>query len=257
MRATSSLQGLAKTGSDGSKLGFSSDQLNNKRPKAAQIYDLIREAIISMKLLPGGPIPEKEICEAFGTSRTPLREAIIQLAAESLVVVRPSGGTFVNLIVVHEVLDGQVTRDTLETRLVRLAARRFIPAMASQFEISLFQQKMAAEKRDIDEFFALDNGFHQLICKCSGFPNAWRTIHSATGQLDRIRRYALPKSDHFMDSLKEHTKIFHHLRNNEEDAAVATFQAHIDRLFHEVDLISQLDPSMVSATSHVTIDDIR
>ena len=257
MRASSSLQGLATTGSEGSKLGFSRDLLDNGRPKAGQIYELIREAIIAMKLLPGAAIPEKEICEALGTSRTPLREAIIQLASESLVVVRPSGGTFVNLIVVHEVLDGQVTRDTLEKRLVQLAARRFTPATASPFEISLFRQKMAAEKRDIDEFFALDNSFHRLICESSGFPSAWRTIHSATGQLDRIRRYALPKGDHFMDSLKEHTEIFHHLRNRDEDAAVAAFQAHIDSLFHEVDLISQLDPDMVSAATHVTIADIR
>ncbi|MDR3735602.1 MAG: GntR family transcriptional regulator [Acidobacteriaceae bacterium] len=257
MRATSSLQGLSTTNPEGSKFGFSRDLLDNMRPKSGQIYELIREAIISMKLRPGAAIPEKEICEALGTSRTPLREAIIQLAAESLVVVRPSGGTFVNLIVVHEVLDGQVTRDTLEKRLVQLAARRFAPAAVSQFEISLFQQKMAADKRDLDEFFALDNSFHRLICECSGFPNAWRTIHSATGQLDRIRRYALPKGDHFMESLKEHTDIFHHLRNRDEDAAAAAFQAHIDSLFHEVDLISQLDPDMVSVTSHVTIADIR
>jgi DNA-binding GntR family transcriptional regulator len=257
MRAPSSLQANAATGPDGSRLGFSPDLLDNGRPKAGQIYELIREAIISMKLLPGASIPEKEICEALGTSRTPLREAIIQLAAESLVVVRPSGGTFVNLIVVHEVLDGQVTRDTLEKRLVRLAARRFAPAFSGQFEISLFQQKMAAETRDIDEFFALDNGFHKMICDCSGFPSAWRTLHSATGQLDRIRRYALPKGDHFVDSLREHAEIFRHLRNRDEDAAVAAFQAHIDSLFHEVDLIGQLDPDIVSGGSHVSIVDIR
>lgn len=257
MRATPSLQGFAKTGPNGSKLGFAGVQLDNGRPKAVQIYELIRESIISMALLPGAPIPEKEICEALATSRTPLREAVIQLATESLVVVRPSGGTFVNLIVVHEVLDGQVTRDTLEARLVRLAARRFIPAMASPFEISLFRQKLAADKRDIDEFFALDNDFHRLICECSGFSNAWRTIHGATGQLDRIRRYALPKGDHFLDSLKQHTEIFEHLRNRDEDAAVAAFQAHIDSLFHEIDLISQLDPDMVSADTQVTMADIR
>lgn len=236
---------------------FSNDQIDGRLPKAGQVYEILRDAIISMKLLPGAPIVEKEICEALHISRTPLREAIIQLAAESLVVVRPGEGTFVNLIVVNEVLEGQVTRDTLEKRLVRLTARRFKPDYAGQFEISLFQQKLAADKRDMDEFFQLDNRFHQLICESSGFPSAWRTIHGATGQLDRIRRYALPKSDHFYESLEEHKAIFQHIRDGNEEAAVASFQTHIDRLFHEVDLISQLDPDMVSRATHVTIADIR
>jgi DNA-binding GntR family transcriptional regulator len=238
-------------------LGFSKDQIDGRLPKARQVHELLREAIISMRLLPGAPIVEKEMCESLGISRTPLREAIIQLAAESLIVVRPSGGTFVNLIVVSEVLDGQITRDTLETRLVRIAARRFDPARASQFEIALFQQKVAAEGGDIDEFFGLDNQFHKMICECSGFPNAWRTIHSATGQLDRIRRYALPKAAHYFESLDEHRAIYGHIKDRNEDAAAAAFQSHIDRLFHEVDLISQLDPDFVASASHVTIADIR
>ncbi|MDR3475710.1 MAG: GntR family transcriptional regulator [Devosia sp.] len=236
---------------------FSSDQIDSRLPKTGQVYELLRDMIISMQLLPGAPIAEKDICEALRISRTPLREAIIQLVAESLVVVRPGEGTFVNLIVVNEVLDGQIARDTLEKRLVCLAARRFTPNCAGQFEISLFQQKVAADKRDMDEFFQLDNRFHKLICESSGFPSAWRTLHSATGQLDRIRRYALPKSDHFFESLEEHRVIFQHIRNRDEDAAAASFQAHIDRLFHEVDLISQLDPDMVSRAAHVTIADIR
>ena len=257
MPAIPSPQGLDTMDMDLLVRLFSSDQIDTRLPKTGQVYELLRDTIISMKLLPGAPIVEKDICEALHISRTPLREAIIQLAAESLVVVRPGEGTFVNLIVVNEVLDGQVTRDTLETRLVRLTARRFTPDCAGQFEISLFQQKIAADKRDMDEFFQLDNHFHKMICECSGFPNAWRTIHSATGQLDRIRRYALPKSDHFRESLDEHKAIFQHIRDRNEDAAAATFQSHIDRLFHEVDLISQLDPDMVSRATHVTIADIR
>src|SRR5579863_215379 len=168
--------------------------IDSRLPKTAQVYEVLRAAIISMRFPPAAPIAEKEICESLGISRTPLREAVIRLATESLILVKPGGGTYVNRIVVKEVLDGQITRDTLEVRLVRLAARNFSQAFAGRFEVSLFQQREAADRRDMDEFFRLDNDFHKLICDCSGCPNLWWTIHGATGQLDRVRRYALPKS---------------------------------------------------------------
>jgi GntR family transcriptional regulator, rspAB operon transcriptional repressor len=257
MRAAISKRDHTTMNSEFPRLGFSKDQIDNHLPKTVQVYELLRDAIISMKLLPGAAIVEKDICEALGISRTPLREAIIRLAAESLVIVRPSGGTFVNLIIIHEVLDGQITRDTLEKRLVKLAARQFTKAQAGPFEIALFQQQVAADKNDIDEFFRLDNDFHKLICECSGFPSGWRTLHGVTGQLDRVRRYALPQGEHCYKSLSEHQTIYQHIKDNDEDGAVAAFQNHIGRLFHEVDLISHLNPEMVTLTSHVTIDDIR
>ena len=239
------------------EIGFSVGLIDNKLPKTAQVYECLRGAIISMKLRPGAAIVEKHICEALGISRTPLREAVIHLAAESLVVVKPGGGTFVYLIVLNEVLDGQITRDTLEKRLVRLAARHFDTSFAGDFEVALFQQEVAAKKKDMNEFFYLDNRFHRLICECSGFPNGWRTIHGATGQVDRIRRYALPKSDHYIESLHEHHKIYEHIKDRNEDAAAEMFQKHIDHLFLETDLISHIDPDLVSSVSHITFSSIR
>ncbi|MGR6429675.1 GntR family transcriptional regulator [Rhizobium sp. PAMB 3174] len=257
MRAALTKRDPGNMNSEFLRLGFSKGQIDDHLPKTVQVYELLRGAIITMKLLPGEAIIEKEICEALGISRTPLREAIIRLAAESLVIVRPSGGTFVNHIIVNEVLDGQITRDTLERRLVKLAARHFRAAMAGPFEIALFQQKVAADEKDMDEFFRLDNSFHQLICECSGFPNGWRTLHSVTGQLDRVRRYALTQAEHCYQSLAEHHAIYQFIKNNDEDAAADAFRNHVDRLFSEVDLISHLNPEMVTLASRVTIADIR
>ena len=237
--------------------GFSTHQIDSRLPKTAQVYELLRAAIISMKLPPATPIVEKEVCEMLGISRTPLREAIIQLATESLILVKPGGGTFINRIVLTEVLEGQIIRDTLEARLVRLAARHFTPFFASSFEVALFQQKGAADRKDMDEFFELDNKFHKLVCECSGFSSAWQTLHSATGQLDRVRRYALPKAKHFRENLQEHASIYQHIKDRNEDGAADAFQHHIDRLFKEIDFIRELDPELVSYDADVSVLNIR
>lgn len=239
------------------QLGFSPDRIFSRLPKTSQVYELIRQAIITMKLRPGEPIVEMEICEALGVSRTPLREAILQLAAESLVVVKPGGGTFVNVIMIDEVLDGQILRDTLEKRLVQLAARHYEPSFARPFEALLFQQKLAADQDDMDGFFDLDNQFHKLICECSRFPNGWRSLHHANGQLDRIRRYALPQSQHYFESLEQHRDIYRCIQKRDEAAAAEAFQTHIDQLFREIDLINQFDPLLVSQTAQLTTACIR
>nr|WP_278116129.1 GntR family transcriptional regulator [Mesorhizobium sp. WSM4875]WIE94648.1 GntR family transcriptional regulator [Mesorhizobium sp. WSM4875] len=236
---------------------FSIDQIDGRLPKAMQVYEIIRDAIISMKLPPGAPIVEKEICAQLGISRTPLREAILQLAKESLVNIYPSGGTFVNKIVLRDVLEGQLVRDTLEMRLVRLAARNFQVGFEREFDLALFKQKAAADRKDVDEFFALDNEFHKLVCTVAGHPNVWMTIHNSTGQLDRCRRQAFPIEGHFATVYAEHQEIYRCLKAKDEEGAAAAFQVQLDSTFPSLVLLREHLPELLQDYHEVDLSDIR
>ncbi|MDQ0474058.1 GntR family transcriptional regulator [Labrys wisconsinensis] len=235
---------------------FDAARLDMRLPKTTQLYELVRGAIIAMVLPPGEAILEREICARLGVSRTPLREAVLQLATERLVVVRPGGGTFVNAIDLGEVLAGQLVRDTLEVRLTRLAARRFAPEQAKDFELSLYRQKEAARRRDVSEFFELDNGFHRLVCTVSGISGSWRTLHAATGQLDRVRRLAFPIEDNYETVLAEHAAIYEGVRRHDEAAAVAALQEQLDSIFVTIRLIREQRPELLSG-GEVGLADIR
>ena len=91
-------------------------------PKTAQVYEIMRRAVVGMALEPGSIVNEKLICDQLGISRTPLREAILQLSSENLVSVVPNAGTCVLKIDRQSVFDGQLVRDALEMKVVRLAA---------------------------------------------------------------------------------------------------------------------------------------
>ncbi len=236
---------------------FNPDQLDGRTSKAAQVYELLRGAIISLRLPPDSPIVEKDICAQLGISRTPLREAIIQLAKESLIKIAPSDGTFVNKIVVREVLQGQLVRDTLEMRLTRLAARNFKPEFEKDFELALFKQKAAASREDVDEFFALDNEFHQLICACAGFPDAWQTIHNATGQLDRVRRQAFPLEGHYSTVFDEHSTIYDQLKKRDEDGAAHAFQLQLDSTFSSIGILREKQPDLLVGDIEINVYSIR
>jgi DNA-binding GntR family transcriptional regulator len=236
---------------------FDAAKIDARLPKTTQIYELMREAIIAMVLPPAAVILEREICAQLDVSRTPLREAVLQLATEHLVVVRPGGGTFVNSIQINEVLAGQIARDTLEIRLARLAARRFNPSHQKDFELSLFRQNAAAKRRDIGEFFALDNDFHRLVCTVSGISNSWRTLHMATGQLDRVRRLAFPLENNFETALAEHEAIYKGLSANDEDAATGALQVQLDSIFGTIRLIRERHPELLTYQGEIGLADIR
>lgn len=234
---------------------FKPIEAGDGQPKALKAYNAIRSAIITMKLEPGAVLLEREICTQLGISRTPMREAVLRLSQEGLVNVIPSGGTFVNKISVRDVIEGQIVRDALEIRMVRLAARRFDPVRQRDFDLLLFRLQEAAKRADADEAFAIDNEFHQLICAAAGFPRVWQTIHNTTGQLDRLRRRAYPKAGFFDEVIEEHTAIQNAIFARDEALALQLMKVHLDGIAQVLRFVMESDPGIVTDEEDLAVLD--
>ncbi len=94
------------------------------RGASGTAFAWLRDEILSGRLRPGQALSENEIAQRLGVSRTPVREAIIRLESEGLLVVRPQVGTTVAPIDVDAVSDVQFLREAIECRTVGLAAQR-------------------------------------------------------------------------------------------------------------------------------------
>src|SRR4051794_27041342 len=90
----------------------------------SQVYTIIREAIVSLRLLPGQALSENELATQYGVSRTPVREALIRLAGDGLVEVVPQLGTFVSRISELDVREAQFIREVLECTSLPEAVQR-------------------------------------------------------------------------------------------------------------------------------------
>jgi GntR family transcriptional regulator, rspAB operon transcriptional repressor len=213
------------------------DLIDTNAPKSAQVYTLIRHAIVQLALPPGAVINEKLICDKLGVSRTPVREAILQLAAENLVSIVPNRGTRVAPIDLQDVFDGQLVRDALEMRVVRLAARRMSADFQQRFDANLRQQRALAAARDFDGFYNLDEHFHRLITECGASSKVWKLINGAKAQLDRVRRLVFPVNNHLEIILDEHLSILDGLRRRDEDYAAEAMQVHLNRVFETIRLL--------------------
>src|SRR4051812_28202016 len=79
-----------------------------------QVYDLLRESIVTAELEPGRQLSENELAGRLGVSRTPVREALVRLRDDRLVEIVPQLGTFVAPISGRAVADAQFVREALE-----------------------------------------------------------------------------------------------------------------------------------------------
>lgn len=200
-------------------------------PKASQVYDVIRRAIIILALPPGSIVNERLICDQLSISRTPLREALLRLSAEHLVTVVPNSGTYVSKIDLQTVFDGQLVRDALEMKVVQLAAQRMTPSFERELDFNMLQQRRFADQREFDEFYELDEAFHSMICEFGASQRIWRIVNEAKAQLDRVRRLAFPAPNHLDIVLAEHMAIVDGLKSRDPDVAAAGMKIHLDRVF--------------------------
>jgi GntR family transcriptional regulator, rspAB operon transcriptional repressor len=200
-------------------------------PKTAQVYGIMRRAIVNLHLAPGSIVNEKLLCDQLGISRTPLREAILQLQAENLVSVVPNSGTYVSKIDLQSVFDGQLVRDALELKVVRLAANRMTPQFERALDFNMHQQKRMAADLDYDGFYDLDETFHTMICEFGASAHIWKIINGAKAQLDRVRRLSFPLPSHLEVVLNEHMAVVDGLKLRDPDAAADAMKVHIERVF--------------------------
>lgn len=126
-------------------------------------YRILRRNILLLDMKPGEAIVEKEISSKLSLSRTPVREALLELCRERLVEIYPQRGTRVALMDARLVDQGRFLRETVELALLELACKSFTETHISRLEENLKEQEAEVEKGDLISFFMKDNEFHRIL----------------------------------------------------------------------------------------------
>jgi DNA-binding GntR family transcriptional regulator len=131
--------------------------------RSEQLRDAIEEMIAVGKLAPGQHLDETELATAFGVSRTPVRETLIQLASMGLVVIRPRRGAVVAQLGPQELVERFEVMSELEAVISRLAARRMTVPEQDALCDAHAACKGSVEANDADEYFVRNEAFHEAI----------------------------------------------------------------------------------------------
>lgn len=128
-----------------------------------QAYARIEEEIATLQLAPGQVVSENMLAARLGLGRTPVREALQQLAREGLVLILPKRGIIVSEIDVKKQLRLLEARRFMERGVVALAARRADEAQRERFAALADEMDAVGRANDGTAFLALDGEFNQLL----------------------------------------------------------------------------------------------
>ncbi|HEY7689931.1 MAG TPA: GntR family transcriptional regulator [Dongiaceae bacterium] len=211
-----------------------SAEIDRGQPIPEQVYRLLRQAIITLRLPPGATIIEKQITDRLGISRTPVRDALRQLADEGLIHVKPQSGTFVALIDRQQLEEGRLIRRALEIEGIKLAAGRIAEADLENLRDILAMQERAAQRNRYPDFIAGDDQFHRAISELSGLPRLWRVISGAKAQLDRVRHLSAPLPGQSDRVLRQHRAVVAALAKRDPEQSVKALGHHLDDAYDRI-----------------------
>ncbi len=211
---------------------------------AAIIHRTLRDEIVSLIRRPGDPLVEMQVAQVHGTSRTPVREAILRLAEEGLIDIYPQSGTFIARIPVAELPEVIAVRSALEEATVRVAARlRSDPDLAA-LRAHLALQTALGKASDRDGFHRADEAFHAMLAAIAGQPRFWTVAQQVKTQVDRFRRLTLPVAGRLVSVVEEHAVIVDRLAARDADGAAEAMRAHLGALLGSIEPARQAQPEL-------------
>lgn len=207
---------------------FSKVRVQNPRMKISeQLREKIEEKIATGALLPGSAVDESGLAQLYGVSRTPIREALIQLAAEGLIEMRPRHGAVVTSIGPTRLLEMFEVMGELEALCGRLAARRMTDTERLELLAAHASCEKALSERDPDAYFYCNERFHAAIY--AGSHN--RFLSDQATQLQRrlrpYRRLQLRVRNRMDTSFEEHETIVRCITAGDAEAATEALRKHV------------------------------
>ena len=176
---------------------------------------------------PGTRLDEVSLARRFGVSRTPIREALIELAASGLVEIRPRRGAFVREIGIPALIEMFEVMAELEAMCGRLAARRMTGDDHRELQAVHGACEDAARSGDQNEYFMANETFHHTIYRMSGNAFLAEQARALQNRLKPYRRLQLRVGDRVRNSFSEHQAIVDAIIAGDTAATDAALRAHV------------------------------
>ncbi|MGD9946217.1 MAG: GntR family transcriptional regulator [Burkholderiaceae bacterium] len=192
-----------------------------------RIRSEIERAIRDAELLPGEPIDEAELARKHSVSRTPIREALLQLEAQGLVTSMPRSGMLVAKMNLQQLLALWELLGELEGVAVRLACQRM---SADERQALIEHHERSATivaQEDIAGWQQSNLDFHELIYKGTRNPYLRQEVLRIRTRTGYYRRHAFAAMGHIKTSFEQHAAIIAAVRANDCNAAAAAMIAHM------------------------------
>lgn len=189
------------------------------------VYSL-RQMILEGELPPGIRVPEGEICEQFGVSRTPLREALKVLASEGLIVLMPNRGSMVSKVRVEEIADAFEMLAPLEELIGRLVVLRANDEQLQELQ-RMHEAMYACHRADMRaEYFRQNQAIHNRLAQLTGNEVLSTTYEALSRKIMRARSVANADRLRWEESVREHETFMEALMARDSEQLSTRLREH-------------------------------
>lgn len=202
---------------DGDDRGLLSDRIRNA----------LTDEIAAGTLAAGSALDEQQLADRFGASRTPVREALRQLAASGLVELRARRGGVVARMTPERIMDMFETAAEIEAMCVRLATYRMTPLERSHLMELHDLSEPIVETGDFDAYDNFNRQFHEAIYHATHNGFLAEQAIAVRTRLNAFRRTQLRHGERLRRSRDEHEAIMQAIAEGDGEMASRRMRAHM------------------------------
>nr|WP_315846245.1 GntR family transcriptional regulator [uncultured Achromobacter sp.] len=222
-------------------------RLDRSRHAAPQVFEHLREQIVSLELAPGTALSRVTLAETYGLSQTPIRDALMRLAEEALVEIYPQHTTVVSRIDIPAARQAHFLRQSLELEIVHLLAQRPDPVLHKRLQASIDLQRVSHANGEYQQFIDADQAFHRDMHAAAGVTSLWELEQRYSGHLDRLRRLHLPEAGKAERIMDDHQRLLEAIVAQEPGRAQQVLREHLSGTLSQVAEICKRYPEYVLA----------
>ncbi len=211
-------------------------------------YDVLQQAIISLELRPGEPLTERSLTERLGVSKSPIRDALIQLEQERFVRSTPFKGFEVTPLTPDYFQSNFQFREALELYAVELFIDHYREDSVSALKRNHDEVRELLARGDPEKAYQ-SNRFHQILQDSIDNPILLAARRVVEGHLRRIHNVASMISGRMAKTYREHEAILQAIDKRDSEVARRCMRAHIQSLLEETLASDELKRLTVVATS--------
>mgnify|MGYP001815088894 FL=1 len=202
-----------------------------KQPEslAKMAYEAIRKSILSGQWKIGELYNEKAIAAVLGISRTPVREALLELASQDLIIFLPRRGLMVNRFTRRDVDEIFELRKAVELAAVEKITATSPPFDLIEIEDSLLSQRKAVKQKDYLAFMEADRLFHTRFSELTNNRRIIAILENIRDMIHVMGAKALALEGRALEVIEEHQTIFEAVKKGNIEEARKAMAYHLDQ----------------------------
>lgn len=192
------------------------------------LFETLRDDILKQKIENGTKLTEAAVCEMYGVSRTPVREAFQKLELDGLIDIIPNKGAFVRGLTPQDIEDMYELRKAYEIICVQFAIDRITDEEMKKLKESYDLMEFFRIKEDPVKFMGMNTEFHQILYNATDNRMLQHVLTSYQVYTKNTKLSLEYIREYFDDVLAEHKAIYEAIVNKDKDAAAKAASVHME-----------------------------